>query len=185
MHWHQEKENFYLGDASLMMRATPMMHGAISMNQQENGKKERELYKGSPARRIAGDAANGEDSPVVLILEDFDSIRAYLKNHFKMQGYDVCSAATILDALEMAEEEYPQVVIIDYDLSGEDAYEAIRRLRTILPLSYIVLMGGPDTAKIEESAKRSGASRVLAKAYELGELDGAVVGALRRSRQLQ
>ena len=69
MHWHQEKENFYLGDASLMMRASPMMHGAISMNQQENGKKERELYKGSLTGRIAGDAANGEDSPVVLILK--------------------------------------------------------------------------------------------------------------------
>jgi len=149
-----------------------MMRSANTMNQRENGKKER-------PRPLSRDGA-----PVVLILEDFDSIRAYLKNHFKMQGYDVCSAATIRDALEMAEEEYPQVIIIDYDLSGEDAYEAIRRLRAILPLSYIVLMGGPDTATIEDNAKRSGASRVLAKAYELGELDDAVLGALNHSAQL-
>ena len=155
MHWHQERENFYLGDVSHMTGArTTMAH--------TNGKALR---------------STRERPPVVLILEDFDSIRAYLKNHFKMQGYDVLSAATIRDAVELAENEYPQAVIIDYDLNSEDAYDAIRRLRGILPLSYIVLMGGPDTAKIEENAKRSGASRVLAKAYELGELDGAVLGA--------
>lgn len=125
-----------------------------------------------------------EYPPVVLILEDFDSIRAYLKNHFKMQGYDVLSAATIRDAIELAEAEYPQIVIIDYDLNGEDAYEAIRRLRGILPLSYIVLMGGPDTATIEEHARRSGVSRVLAKAYELGELNNAVLGAMKHSTQM-
>ncbi len=162
MYWHQEAENFYLGDASLVM---PRIR---SMNQHGTGKRNH----------------GREYPPLVLILEDFDSIRAYLKNHFKMQGYEVSSAATIRDALEMAEEQYPQVIIIDYDLSGEDAYEAIRRLRAILPLSYIVLMGGPDTATIEENARRSGASRVLAKAYELGELDEAVIGAFNRQTQL-
>src|SRR5579885_1337067 len=96
----------------------------------------------------------------VLILEDFDGIRALLSSHFKRQGYDVESAATLRGALSLSLENTPAVLFIDYDLSAENPYNAIQVLHGALPESRIVLIGGPLSALDKERALHAGASKI-------------------------
>ena len=109
--------------------------------------------------------------PILLILEDFDEIRAFLVRHFDQKGYDVFSASTLRDALVIAWEETPQVILIDYELSNETALHALERLHVALPQSYIVLIGGPQTREVTERAILAGASKVLSKTYAISEMD--------------
>ncbi len=111
---------------------------------------------------------------VLLILEDFDEIRAFLVRHYDQRGYEVYSSATLRDALVLAWEETPQVILIDHDISGETALHAIERLHLALPQSYIVLIGGPQTQEATERAILAGASMVLSNAYSISEMDYVV-----------
>ena len=158
MHLHQELEGYYLG-----LEPIDMEQGINTSTR-------------SYAPQLEG-CTNG-----LMIVEDFDSIRALLAHHFQGHGYGVCSAATVRDALAIAGDEHPRVIIVDYDMLGEDATKAVTKLRGALPTSYIVLMGGPGTADVEFRAKSAGASTVLAKAYRISELDRIVDAASTHDR---
>ena len=175
MHLHQELEGFYLGTRD--NRSYPMEVNTMKEIGHSNG-----LLNGHTTRRAAKHTAfaKQESLPrfVLLILEDFDEIRAFLARHFSHYGYDVFSSATLRDALAIAWEEEPQVIIIDYDLAGERSLHAIERLHDAKPNSYIVLIGGPGTEDVEERALAAGATRVLSKAYAIAEMDQIVERAM-------
>ncbi len=118
---------------------------------------------------------------VLLIVEDFDEIRAFLSRHFTKGGYEVFSSSTLRDALAILWEEWPHVIIIDYDLDGESSLHAVERLHDARPESYIVLIGGPGTSDVEERALEAGASKVLSKAYAISEMDQIVERVMNRS----
>jgi len=110
----------------------------------------------------------------LLILEDFDSIRAFLSRHFIKRGFDVYSSATLRDAVALAAESVPAVVIIDFDLSDTDAFFALEQLRLVSPQSCLILMGCPDSPSATERALRAGANKLLQKSYDLERLDALV-----------
>jgi ActR/RegA family two-component response regulator len=70
---------------------------------------------------------------VLLIIENFDKIRADLAHHFVSAGYRLFSAATLRDALTLSNDNIPDVVILDFELRGGQALSAIEQLRTCLP----------------------------------------------------
>lgn len=109
--------------------------------------------------------------PVVLILEDFDAIRAWTSHHLEQKGYDVYSSATLHDAIQLAKDESPQIVLVDYDMSGEDAIWAVGQLRGLAPKAFILVLGGPGTAAVEHHAIEAGATQVLSHAYDVHMLD--------------
>ncbi|MDP4198610.1 MAG: response regulator [Bacteroidota bacterium] len=161
MHLHQELEGYYLG-----MPDTQSGTGMVSIPPPKS--------TGRSLRAMAAVAPAASPSCVMLILEDFDEIRAFLSRHFTERGYEVFSSCTLRDALAIAWEESPHVIIIDYDLSGETALHAIERLHSAQPNSHIVLVGGPQTVEVEERAILAGASTVLSKAYGIAEMDRVV-----------
>jgi ActR/RegA family two-component response regulator len=169
MHLHQELEGYYLGTAPEqtfeVSTAAPSVKIRAKASRASFPKRQRQI----------------EVTPktVLLILEDFDEIRAFLVRHFDQKGYEVYSSATLRDALVIAWEEAPRVILIDYDLRGETAVHAIGRLRDALPQSYIVLIGGPQTQEVAERAILAGASKVLSKAYAISEMDFIVSSAAR------
>src|SRR5581483_2022349 len=168
MHLHQELENFYLGMAD---DTHPHSNGGLT----------------DPAHRMVSRKPRGRhiERPqcTMLILEDFDEIRAFLARHFTQNGYEVFSSSTLRDALALAWEEVPQIIIVDYDLAGERAIHAVERLHTAMPQSDIVLIGGPGTTDVEENATLAGATTVLPKAYAITERDHVIQHALRQPPQ--
>ena len=169
MHLHQEMESFYLGTLDASVDAYSYSTEGITMTEGTKHGVKGTMIPTSTEPRI-----------VLLILEDFDEIRAFLANHFSKRGFDVFSSATLRDALAIAWEEDPRVIIIDYDLSGEIALHSIKRLHDARPESCILLVGGPQTLEVEEQAILAGATKVLSKSYEISEMDRAVKDAVNR-----
>jgi ActR/RegA family two-component response regulator len=165
MYSHQELESFYLGSEEDWPMGSKMHHfpsngiTGARINHPHN-----ELVTVSTPRLT-------ERKGTLLILEDFDEIRAFLARHFTRHGFEVFSSATVEGALTIAHSHLPEAIIVDFDLSGSQAYHAVERLRAALPGSFIVLMGGPGTVAVKDRAILAGASKVLDKAYHLGELD--------------
>jgi DNA-binding response OmpR family regulator len=110
----------------------------------------------------------------ILILEDFDRIRHFFAHHFEKRGFRVYSAARLQDAEAVALTILPQVVIIDYDLEREDAVEAIKTLRELMPGSRIVVYGGIESSEMEARILSAGGSAFLPEGYDIERLDKIV-----------
>ncbi len=78
----------------------------------------------------------------LLIVDDEQSIRMLLEKAFGKEGYDVVSAASAEEALEILEENPIQVMFLDLKLPGMNGIELCRRIRSENPIACIYAMTG-------------------------------------------
>lgn len=90
-------------------------------------------HGGAPAVHAAANRTSGPlDSrrPRVLVAEDHDDTREALRLLLEMQGYEVVAARDGQEALALAVENRPDVVITDYDMPRMDGASLARELRS-------------------------------------------------------
>jgi two-component system OmpR family response regulator len=65
----------------------------------------------------------------ILVVEDDPDVRDLLSERLTHLGHDVLAAGSGEEALELADESPPALVILDIRLPGIDGWEFLRRLR--------------------------------------------------------
>jgi two-component system, OmpR family, KDP operon response regulator KdpE len=119
----------------------------------------------------------------VLIVDDEQSIRRFLRVTLNSQGYSVVEAATGQEGLSNATTQKPDVVILDLGLPDIDGVEVIRLLRQWTQIPIVILsVRGSEGDKI--AALDAGADDYLTKPFGVGELLARLRAALRRTAQL-
>ncbi|MGN1211485.1 MAG: PleD family two-component system response regulator [Candidatus Cryptobacteroides sp.] len=73
---------------------------------------------------------NNNNQPVILVVDDIATNIALVKAVLRSRNYEVLSAASGAQALEIAEERIPDVVILDIMMPVMDGYEVLARLRS-------------------------------------------------------
>ena len=69
----------------------------------------------------------------ILLVEDEDSIRGFLKINLQRNNFDVIEAATGEEGIELAKLMKPQVAILDVMLPGIDGFMVCNKLRSDFP----------------------------------------------------
>ncbi len=67
--------------------------------------------------------------PKLLLVEDNEMNRDMLSRRLIRRGYDVVMAVDGLQGVSMAQNETPDLILMDMSLSGIDGWEATRRLK--------------------------------------------------------
>lgn len=88
----------------------------------------------------------------VLIVEDEESIRKFVKINLEREGYEVFEAETGEIGVEIADEEDIDIVVLDIMLPGIDGFEVCRILREKYPDLGIIML----TAKSQDIDKIMG-----------------------------
>ncbi|RVU54937.1 response regulator transcription factor [Anaerosphaera multitolerans] len=106
----------------------------------------------------------------ILLVEDEDAIRKFVKINLEREGYLVYEAPTGEEGVEIANAEHPDIVVLDVMLPGIDGFEVCRILREKFPNLGIIML----TAKAEDYDKimglQSGADDYLSKPFNPTEL---------------
>lgn len=69
------------------------------------------------------------DSPLVLVVDDFDDNRAMYLEYLQFQGFRVAEAVNGEDAVARTRELLPSIVVMDLSLPVMDGWEATRRIK--------------------------------------------------------
>src|ERR1700752_4650299 len=121
--------------------------------------------------------------PRILLVEDEQAIRKFLRTELSAAQYQLDEAATADQALKHAQQSPPDLVILDLGLPDMDGQEVIERLRKWMTAPIIVLSGrDQDQEKIR--ALDNGANDYLTKPFSTGELMARVRVALRHVEHL-
>ncbi len=114
----------------------------------------------------------------ILIVDDEEALRRYLRTILRGQHYAVSEAASGGEALERAASDGPNVIILDLGLPDLDGVEVIRRLRE-WSVTPIVVLSVRDQESDKITALDSGANDYLTKPFSAGELLARLRVALR------
>jgi CheY-like chemotaxis protein len=88
------------------------------------------IREADDARRVVMPRHNRTAAPLrILIVDDYPDAAKSLAMLLSLEGHEVAIAPNGQAALEMAEVEQPDVVLLDIGLPGMDGYEVAKRLR--------------------------------------------------------
>jgi CheY-like chemotaxis protein len=117
--------------------------------------------------------ANSHSRLRVLLVEDHDRTLALLTQLLQGLGHDVRSAATVKQALEIAEKERIDLVISDLGLPDGSGLDVMRALRKRYGIKGIALSGFGMDDDIRRCME-AGFSKHLTKPIDLGKLESAI-----------
>jgi two-component system OmpR family response regulator len=120
---------------------------------------------------------NNPRSRRVLIVEDEADALELLQDWTEAQGWEVRTASTGQDALEIGRSFKPEVLITDYILQGEvNGLDVIERLRREGSARRCVLVTGVLGDALAEDVRRLHGVPILTKPFDLGRLAELMAG---------
>ena len=119
----------------------------------------------------------------ILVIDDDKAILELVKVNLEMQGHNIFTSIDALTGIALANQEQPDLIILDLMLPGVDGFTACQRLRQQddtreIPILMLTALSRTDD-KI--SGFNAGADDYLTKPFELPELYVRIRALLRRA----
>lgn len=137
----------------------------------------------SPENGKAGDTL-AEKSQILIVEDDLD-LSEMLNAYFRVQGYNILTAAWGEDAIKMSQEHTLDLVVLDIRLPDIDGYEVCRRLRTNRRTQDVpVIFLTEKRDRVDKLAGLElGVVDYITKPFDIQELRLRVRNSLRRADQ--
>jgi two-component system cell cycle response regulator DivK len=116
------------------------------------------------------------NDPLVLLVDDFEDARLMYGEYLSRSGYRVTEAATGEEALERAQRERPDIILLDMLLPGLDGWEVTKRLKGASDTRSIPIIALSALALDRERDRsvRAGCDLFLAKPCPPADLAAAI-----------
>ncbi|MEO9463146.1 MAG: phosphate regulon transcriptional regulator PhoB [Marinomonas sp.] len=120
----------------------------------------------------------------LLLVEDDPALSELLEFRFQNEGYDVRATPDGDDALILASEDTPDLVILDWMIEGTSGIEVCRRLRRDKATAHvpIIMLTAREAEDDRIRGLETGADDYLAKPFSPRELLARVAAVMRRVR---
>ena len=120
----------------------------------------------------------------LLLVEDDPALSELLEYRFSNEGYDVRTTADGDEALLLASEELPDLVILDWMIEGTSGIEVCRRLRRDKSTAHvpIIMLTAREAEDDRIRGLETGADDYLTKPFSPRELLARVAAVMRRIR---
>ena len=111
-------------------------------------------------------------APTVLVVDDSVTVRKVTQRLLQREGYTVLLARDGLEAIQVLEDNLPDLVLLDIEMPRMDGFELAARLREQPRLAEIpvVMISSRTADKHREHAARLGVQAFLGKPYDESEL---------------
>jgi two-component system, OmpR family, response regulator len=125
--------------------------------------------------------AEGDQIPKVLVVDDEPNIRELVQVALKFHGCAVTLGATGNDALQLAETDRPDLIVLDVVLPDIDGFEVCRRLRANSNDVPVIFLTARDTTSDTVTGLTLGGDDYITKPFSVEALVARVRAVLRRA----
>lgn len=80
------------------------------------------------------------DSGTVMVVDDADDIRELICMQLRWRGYEVVEATNGEQAVELATQSHPGLILMDLSMPVMDGYEATRRIKALPGLGGVPIV---------------------------------------------
>jgi CheY-like chemotaxis protein len=157
----------------MIARATARDRSQRYQTMEELASALRQLNKVPPTRPC--------DTPTVLVIEDDEGLRSVLEFGLLSEGYRVIKAGNGRDAIRLAAEQAPQMLLLDVGLPGLNGFDVCRELRRNGFAAPILMLTGRTDEVDRVVGLEIGADDYLTKPFSQRELTARIRACLRRA----
>lgn len=118
----------------------------------------------------------------ILVVDDDPAVTSVVKRGLSYEGFAVDTASSGPDALVIAREHPPALVILDVMLPVIDGLEVLRRLRAVDPKLPVILLTARDAPSEQVAGLSTGADDYVVKPFTFEVLVARVRALLRRAQ---
>jgi CheY-like chemotaxis protein len=125
---------------------------------------------------MAPDNHSPDTQRTVLVVDDFDDTRLLLRTWFERRGFRVIEAENGVEAINRAETESPDLIIMDVQMPQLDGLSATRRIRDVKELGSvpIVAVSAYGADQFRDLALAAGCNEYVSTPFEPSTLEGIV-----------
>jgi len=186
---HTELEKQVQIDAYIEALRIAWRDGAISQNESEVLQVMREKYNISMEEHMSAEAKilwaknTPQTKAAVLLVDDEKTFLLSLAANLKKHGYDVVTAETVKQALEMLDQTAPSLILSDLllgegRLTGIEFYQRVRENRKLNNVPFL-LMSGISDEFVVRAGMRMGVDDFIQKPFNLELLLATIEGKLK------
>jgi two-component system, OmpR family, response regulator len=118
----------------------------------------------------------------ILVVDDEPAIRDLLTTALRYMGYQVTAVGNGFDALRVASEMAPDLIVLDVMLPDIDGFEVCRRLRADTDFVPVIFLSARDAEDDRITGFVRGGDDYVTKPFSLEELTLRIGALLRRTR---
>jgi len=109
----------------------------------------------------------------ILVVDDFDDTRLLLRTWLERRGFRVVEAADGVQAVNQAQHEFPDLIIMDVQMPKMDGLTATRRIRAVKELDGvpIVAVSAYGADLFREQALAAGCNEYVSTPFEPAALE--------------
>ena len=123
------------------------------------------------------DTKNELNVRTILLVEDTEDNRYMLRRLLEMTGYSVIEAQNGEEAVKLAEDAEPSLILMDLSLPVIDGLAATRLIRRLPKLkdTPIIAVSAHDSADFQSDAVDAGCNGYVTKPIDFSQLDDLIV----------
>lgn len=114
----------------------------------------------------------------LLIVDDEQPVREVLGEYFASHGYQVETASTGPEALDLVRCRRPDLVLLDVRMPGLDGVEVLKKLREVDGQLPVIMITANEDVALARSMLTLGAFDYVSKPFDFRYLDRVVTAAL-------
>jgi excisionase family DNA binding protein len=120
----------------------------------------------------SGPGGSMQQGPLVLIVDDDERVREYVRVNLEMEGYAVREAGSADEGLGVLEEVSPDLILLDVMMPEVDGWEMLRRVQERHGVGAIpvVMFSGKVNERSAEEATARGAQGFVGKPFDPQQL---------------
>ncbi len=120
--------------------------------------------------------------PTILVVDDEPSIVQSMKGLLSDEGFEVLTASNGYEALQMIDNESPDLILLDIWMPGIDGLETLKEIKTSNPFIQVIIITGHGNIETAVKATKLGAFDLIEKPLSFDKTIVAINNALNFRR---
>ena len=115
----------------------------------------------------SGPGTRDQAGPMVLVVDDDDHMREYMRASLEIEGYTVHEARNAEEGLSFLESDHqPQLILLDVMMPGTDGWEMLQRIQERHGSIPVIMFSGQVDEHSAARAEERGASAFVGKPFD-------------------